>query len=85
MDELEEDDEMRQNINIFRDSTKQIPVERNEVDTGMPQVSLEEMLDDLAIDDADMIEIYEWAFLNFYCTPSRKIVVSKILINFLFS
>ncbi|XP_034941152.1 60S ribosomal export protein NMD3 [Chelonus insularis] len=59
LDELEENPEMRQNINIFRDPTKQIPVDTNEVDPNMPQISLEEMLDDLVIEDDDMAECHE--------------------------
>lgn len=51
LDELEEDPEMRQNINIFRDSRKQIPVDTSEIDPSIPQITLEEMLDDLVIDD----------------------------------
>ncbi|XP_012231936.1 60S ribosomal export protein NMD3 [Linepithema humile] len=52
LDELEEDPDMRRNINIFRDTEKQIPVDTNEIDPSIPQITLEEMLDDLAIDDS---------------------------------
>lgn len=52
---------MRQNINIFRDSKKQIPVDEDEViDPSVPQITLEEMLDDLFIDDVEMKEVSEW-------------------------
>lgn len=51
LDDLEEDPEMRQNINIFRDVQKQIPVDTNEIDPSIPQITLEEMLDDLVIED----------------------------------
>lgn len=51
LDELEEDPEMRQNINIFRDNQKQIPVDTNEIDPSIPQITLEEMMDDLVIED----------------------------------
>lgn len=51
LDELEEDPEMRQNINIFRDVQKQIPVDTNEIDPSIPQITLEEMLDDLVIEN----------------------------------
>ncbi|TGZ45674.1 60S ribosomal export protein NMD3 [Temnothorax longispinosus] len=51
LDELEEDPEMRQNINIFRDIRKQIPVDTNEIDPSIPQITLEEMMDDLIIED----------------------------------
>lgn len=46
---------MRQNINIFRDSKKHIPVDTNEIDPNIPQITLEEMLDDLVIDDDNRI------------------------------
>lgn len=42
---------MRQNINIFRDAQKQIPVDTNEIDPSIPQITLEEMMDDLVIGD----------------------------------
>lgn len=58
LDELEEDPEMRQNINIFRDTSKQIPVDTDEIDPSIPQITLEEMLDDLVIDDTEMAEVY---------------------------
>lgn len=49
---------MRQKINVYRDSSKQIPVDTNDIDPTIPQITLEEMLDDLVIDDADMAEVY---------------------------
>ncbi|KAI4503367.1 hypothetical protein M0802_001589 [Mischocyttarus mexicanus] len=55
LDELEEDVEMRQNINIFRDSKKQILTDTEEIDLNFPQITLEEMLEDLTIDDTDDI------------------------------
>lgn len=57
LEELEEDPEMRQNINIFRDTSRQIPVDSKDVDSNMPQISLEEMLEDLVIDDIEMNEV----------------------------
>lgn len=51
LDELEEDPEMRQNINIFRDVQKHIPVDTSEIDPSIPQITLEEMMDDLVIED----------------------------------
>ncbi|KAJ8921812.1 hypothetical protein NQ315_008444 [Exocentrus adspersus] len=55
LDDLEEDPALRQNINIYKDKTKQIPVDTNDkYDETMPQVTLEEMLDDLVIDDVEM-------------------------------
>ncbi|XP_020281417.1 60S ribosomal export protein NMD3 [Pseudomyrmex gracilis] len=56
LEELEEDPEMRQNVNIFRDSSKQIPVDTDEIDPTIPQITLEEMLDDLVIEDTEMTE-----------------------------
>lgn len=57
MDELEEDPELRQNINIFKDSSKQIPVDTYDTtDINGPHITLEEMLDDLAIEDVEMAE-----------------------------
>lgn len=58
LDELEEDLELRQNINIFRDGGKQIPVEANEIDLSMPRITLEEMLEDLVIEDAEMPQVF---------------------------
>ncbi|KMQ89212.1 60s ribosomal export protein nmd3 [Lasius niger] len=55
LDDLEEDPELRQNINIFRDSRKQIPVDTDEIDPSIPQITLEEMLDDLVIEDTEMV------------------------------
>lgn len=58
MDDLEEDPALRQNINIFKDKNKIIPVDSNdECDPSVPRVTLEEMLDDLVIDDVEMSEI----------------------------
>jgi len=52
LEDLEEDADFRANINIYKDSSK-IPVEAEESDDeGLPQISLQEMLDDLAIEDA---------------------------------
>ncbi|KAB0802182.1 hypothetical protein PPYR_04368 [Photinus pyralis] len=57
LNELEMDPEMRQNVNIFKDSSKQIPVDEYDTYTGNgPYITLEEMLDDLAIDDVEMAE-----------------------------
>ncbi|CAB0033576.1 unnamed protein product [Trichogramma brassicae] len=56
LDELEEDPEMRSNINIYKDKNKIIPVDTSCIDPYMPQITLEEMLDDLVIEDVDMTE-----------------------------
>jgi nonsense-mediated mRNA decay protein 3 len=49
---------MRVNVNIYKDSRKtQIPVDENDaVDPSAPQITLEEMLDDLVLDDVEMAE-----------------------------
>lgn len=55
LEDLEEDPELRQNINIFKDSSKQIAVDVNELEhAGIPRITLEEMLDDLVLDDDEM-------------------------------
>ncbi|XP_003402047.1 60S ribosomal export protein NMD3 [Bombus affinis] len=55
LEDLEEDPEMRQHINIYKDSRKLIPVDTNELsDPNCPQITLEEMLDDLAFDDIEV-------------------------------
>lgn len=59
LNEIEEDPELRQNINIFRDRTKTIPVDTNEIDPSIPQITLEEMLDDLVIDDQQAYQVFE--------------------------
>lgn len=57
LDDLEEDPQLRQNVNIFKDSSKTIPVDTNDmVDPSVPRITLEEMLDDLVLDDDDMGE-----------------------------
>ncbi|XP_011505275.1 PREDICTED: 60S ribosomal export protein NMD3 [Ceratosolen solmsi marchali] len=56
LDELEEDPELRANINIFRDNQKQINNDTSCDDSTLPQITLEEMLDDLVITDSEMIE-----------------------------
>jgi len=57
LDELEEDPELRQNINIFKDSSKQIAVDTyDDADPNAPHITLEEMLDELTIEDVEMAE-----------------------------
>lgn len=56
LEDLEEDPDLRQNVNIFKSKTV-IPVDSNsEVDPTMPCITLEEMLDDLQIEDVEMVE-----------------------------
>lgn len=55
MDDLEQDPQLRQNVNIFKDSTKAIPVDINDgMDPSEPRITLEEMLDDLVLEDDEM-------------------------------
>lgn len=57
LEDLEEDQEFRQNINIYRDTSKQIPIDSSGVkasDNSTPQITLAEMLDDLVLDDDAM-------------------------------
>lgn len=55
MDDLEEDPQLRQHVNIFKDSSKLIPVDVNDgIDPSVPRITLEEMLDDLVLEDDAM-------------------------------
>lgn len=56
LDDLEEDPELRQNINIFKDPRNfNVPVDADDIDDpNAPHVTLEEMLDDLQIEDDPM-------------------------------
>lgn len=57
LDDLEGDPQLRQNINIFKDASKTMPVDTNDMmDPSIPRITLEEMLDDLVLDDVDMAE-----------------------------
>uniref|UniRef100_A0A3Q2UT68 60S ribosomal export protein NMD3 n=2 Tax=Haplochromini TaxID=319058 RepID=A0A3Q2UT68_HAPBU len=51
LEDLEEDEALRKNVNIFRDASK-IPVESDTDDDGAPRVSLAEMLEELSLTDA---------------------------------
>uniref|UniRef100_A0A7N8WSX3 60S ribosomal export protein NMD3 n=1 Tax=Mastacembelus armatus TaxID=205130 RepID=A0A7N8WSX3_9TELE len=51
LEDLEEDEALRKNVNIFRDASK-IPVESDTDDDGAPRVSLTEMLEELSLTDA---------------------------------
>ncbi|XP_056644331.1 60S ribosomal export protein NMD3 [Diorhabda sublineata] len=57
LDDLEEDPDLRQNINIFKDKSKLIPVDVFDNEGDAPRVTLAEMLDDLVIDDVEMEEV----------------------------
>lgn len=57
MDDLEEDPQLRQHVNIFKDSSKSVPVDINDgMDPSEPRITLEEMLDDLILEDDEMGE-----------------------------
>nr|XP_022919681.1 60S ribosomal export protein NMD3 [Onthophagus taurus] len=58
LDELEQDPALRQNVHIFKDSTKVIPIDRDDMseENDGNGITLQEMLDDLVIDDVEMGE-----------------------------
>jgi len=58
LDDLEEDPAYRQNVNIFRDKSKQqIAVDVDDLgDETIPHITLDEMLDDLNLEDVEMSE-----------------------------
>ncbi len=53
--DLEEDAELRKNVNVYKDARKMVAVdEQSEAgDLGIPQITLAEMLDDLAIGSSE--------------------------------
>jgi nonsense-mediated mRNA decay protein 3 len=58
LDDLEEDPAYRQQVNIYLDKSKRIPVDINDQeDPNEPKITLEEMLDDLHLEDSEMIEV----------------------------
>jgi len=50
--DLEEDAQLRQNVNIYKDTAK-IPVDEDEDDGECPQITLAEMLDDMELGSVD--------------------------------
>ncbi|XP_050312977.1 60S ribosomal export protein NMD3 [Anthonomus grandis grandis] len=58
MDDLEEDPELRRNVNIFKDSAKMaaLPVDMFDDNYDPNGVTLEEMLDDLDVNDVEMAD-----------------------------
>lgn len=66
LEDLEEDPQLRQNVNIFKDQARQqaqqqqqpsMPVDVDDMlDPSVPRITLEEMLDDLLLDDDEMGE-----------------------------
>lgn len=60
MDDLEEDKDFRQNINIYKNPNADLEsATEDEDEDGAPQISLEEMMEDLAIYEDDVMEVYE--------------------------
>ncbi|XP_021568659.1 60S ribosomal export protein NMD3 isoform X4 [Carlito syrichta] len=55
LEDLEEDEAIRKNINIYRDPA--IPVESDTDDEGAPRISLAEMLEDLHISQDATVEV----------------------------
>ena len=54
LEDLEEDPELRQNVNVYKDNRKMIAVDdSSSVDDGVPQITLAEMLDDLDLGSVD--------------------------------
>ena len=49
LNDLEEDTELRQHINVYKDARK-IAVDQGEEDDEIPQITLAEMLDDLVLE-----------------------------------
>jgi nonsense-mediated mRNA decay protein 3 len=59
MDDLENDPQYRQNVNIYRRKHDTLPPvqETDDEDDERPKISLEEMLEDLVLDDAEMEDV----------------------------
>lgn len=55
LEDLEEDPKVRENVNIYKDKKKMMAVEASDTDNEeLPQISLQEMLDDLNLNDDPM-------------------------------
>lgn len=74
LNDLEEDPQLRQNVNIFKDSSKLIPVDVNDgIDPSVPRITLEEMLDDLVLEDDEMgEEIWVNCSTNYFYNQTNK-------------
>lgn len=60
MDDLEEDKDLRQNINIYKNPDIGIESAAEDDDyEDVPRISLEEMMEDLVIYEDDVMEVYE--------------------------
>lgn len=58
MNDLEEDKDLRQNINIYKND-EESDIESMAEDDEAPRISLEEMMEDLVIYEDDVMEVYE--------------------------
>jgi len=60
MDDLEEDKDLRQNINIYKNPDADIEsATENDDEDEAPRISLEEMMEDLVIYEDDIMEVYD--------------------------
>lgn len=59
MDDLEEDKDLRQNINIYVNPDVGITSATEDDDDDAPRIGLEEMMEDLYIYEDDVMEVYE--------------------------
>ncbi|KAH1020517.1 hypothetical protein HUJ04_010161 [Dendroctonus ponderosae] len=56
MDDLEEDPELRRNVNIFKNSLFAVDTDDTDYDPNKPCITLDEMLDDLTVNDVEMTD-----------------------------
>ena len=52
LEDLEEDPELRRNVNVYKDARKIAVDETASEDDGVPRISLEEMLEDMSLEPA---------------------------------
>ena len=53
LNDLEEDPELRQNVNVYKDARKIAVDDTSEADQDIPQITLAEMLDDLVLEKSE--------------------------------
>lgn len=56
MDDLEEDPELRRNVNIFKNTLFAVDTDDADYDPNKPCITLDEMLDDLTVNDVEMTD-----------------------------